>query len=140
MYCIPGGYIQRGSLLSLEENHMSHDPQASIPLTAAMFQILLALADGDRHGYAIMQEVAARTGGRVRLGPGTLYRSIKRMLEEGLIEESGGRPAPEEDDERRIYYRLTKLGHRVASAEAETLAKLVRVARAKKLLPGAASA
>ncbi len=119
---------------------MSYSAPELPSVTRAMFEILLALADGDRHGYAIMHEVADRTEGRLRLGPGTLYRSIRRMLEEGLIEESGERPVPELDDERRIYYRLTTLGRYVASTEAEALAKLVRLAHTKKLLPGAASA
>lgn len=114
---------------------MKRDPQALLPLTPAVFHILLTLADGERHGYAIMQEVAGRTGGQVRLGPGTLYRSIKRMLEDGLIQESDQRPDPELDDERRIYYRLTDFGQRAAVAEAERLAWLVGVARAKNLLP-----
>ncbi len=104
------------------------------PLTPAVFQILLALADGERHGYGIMKEVAANTGGRMQMGPGTLYGSIKRMLAAGLIEESGERPDPELADERRRYYRLTPLGRRVAAAEAERLAALVHVARAKCLL------
>ncbi len=104
-------------------------------MTAAAFQILLALADAERHGYGIMQEVLQRTGGKVRLGPGTLYGSIKRMLEQGLIVESGERPDPELDDERRRYYRLTAQGRRAAAAEAERLEALLRAARAKKLLP-----
>ena len=98
------------------------------------FQVLLALADDERHGYAIMQEVASRTEGKMRLGPGTLYGSIKRMLAGDLIEESDERPDPELDDERRRYYRLTQLGQRVAAAEVERLAKLVRVAKSKSLL------
>ena len=110
------------------------DPEELLPLTPAVFHILLALADGERHGYGVIKEVDARTEGRVRLGPGTLYGSIKRMLEEGLIEESGERPDPELDDERRRYYRLTKFGRRVAVAEAERLARLVASARAKRLL------
>jgi len=114
---------------------MKRDPQALLPLTPAVFHILLTLADGERHGYAIMQEVAGRTGGQVRLGPGTLYRSIKRMLEDGLIQESDQRHDPELDDERRIYYRLTDFGQRAAAAEAGRLARLVGVARAKNLLP-----
>ena len=105
-----------------------------LPLTPAMFHILLALADRERHGYHIMQEVEERTEGDVRLGPGTLYGSIKRMLSDGLVEESGERPDPEMDDERRRYYRLTDFGYRVASAEAERLARLVKSARSKKLL------
>jgi DNA-binding PadR family transcriptional regulator len=103
-----------------------------LPLTPAIFHILLALADGERHGYAIMQEVGSR--GNLRLGPGTLYGSIKRMLADGLIKESDERPDPEIDDERRRYYRLTDFGQRVVSAETERLAKLVRHARSKSLL------
>lgn len=99
-----------------------------------MFHILLALADKERHGYDIMREVDERTEGSVRLGPGTLYGSIKRMLKDGLVAESDERPDPEMDDERRRYYRLTDFGYRVATAEAERLAKLVKTARAKKLL------
>lgn len=99
------------------------------------FQVLIALADEERHGYGIMQEVARRTGGTVRLGPGTLYGAIKRMLDERLIEESDERPDPEMDDERRRYYRLTARGRKAAATEAERLAELVRAARAKRLLP-----
>jgi DNA-binding PadR family transcriptional regulator len=110
------------------------DPEELLPLTPAVFHILLALADGERHGYGVIKEVDARTEGKVRLGPGTLYGSIKRMLTEGLIEESGERPDPELDDERRRYYRLTKFGRRVAVAEAERLSRLVASARAKRLL------
>ena len=113
---------------------MKVDRMAFRPPTPAAFQILLALADGEKHGYAIMQEVSARTGGKLRLGPGTLYGSIKRMLEEELIVESAERPDPALDDERRRYYRLTEVGRRVAEAEAQRLAQLVRVARAKDLL------
>ena len=109
-------------------------PQDLLPLTPAVFEILLALADQERHGYGIMLEVELRTGGATRLGPGTLYGSIKRMLSDGLIEESGERPDPEMDDERRRYYRLTDFGYRVATAEAERLARLVKSARSKKLL------
>ena len=109
-------------------------PEAWLPLTPAMFHILLALADKERHGYDIMREVDERSEGKMRLGPGTLYGSIKRMLSDGLIDESGERPDPEMDDERRRYYRLTDLGHRVAVAEAERLEKLVKSARTKKLL------
>lgn len=100
-----------------------------------MFHILLALADRERHGYDIMQEVDQRTEGTVRLGPGTLYGSIKRMLADGLVEESGDRPDPELDDERRRYYRLTDFGLRVAKAEAERLSQLVKASVAKKLIP-----
>lgn len=106
-----------------------------LPLQPATFHILLALADEDRHGYAIIMDVAARTGGAVRLSAGTLYRSIQRMLEEGLIVEPRERPAPEDDDERRRYYRITALGAAVAKAEARRLADLVKMARARGLAP-----
>jgi DNA-binding PadR family transcriptional regulator len=111
------------------------DPEALLPLTPAMFEILVALADGERHGYAIMQEVELRTEGKTRIGPGTLYRSIQRLMEDGLITESDERPALEMDDERRRYYRITDLGYRVAVAEARRLSELVSMAQAKKLLP-----
>ena len=109
-------------------------PESQLPLTAATFQILMALADGERHGYAIMREVAERSGGAVRLGPGTLYGSLKRLLEGGLIEEAGERPDPEMDDERRRYYRITPFGLAVARAEARRLDALVRAARQKNLI------
>ena len=110
------------------------NPSDFLPLTPAMFHILLALADSERHGYDIMREVDERTDGSVKLGPGTLYGSIKRMLSDGLIEESDERPDPDMDDERRRYYRLSTFGHRVAVAEAQRLAQLVKAARSKKLL------
>jgi DNA-binding PadR family transcriptional regulator len=109
-----------------------------LPLPAATFHILLALADDDRHGYAIIQEVAARTGGELQMSAGTLYRSIHRMLEQGLLVETSERPAPEEDDERRRYYRITPFGAAVASAEARRLAQLLRMARAAGFSPGRA--
>lgn len=109
--------------------------EGMLPLTPAVFHMLLALSDGERHGYGIMREIAARTHGKLRMGPGTLYGTIKRMLGDGLIEESGERPDPEMDDQRRRYYRLTPLGRRVAEAEARRLETLVRDARAKRLLP-----
>ena len=112
------------------------DPESLLPLTPAVFHIMLALADGERHGYGIMQEVAALTNGTMRLGPGTLYGSIKRMLADGLIEESDERPDPELDDERRRYYRLTDFGQRVARLEARRLARLVDEARTRRLLAG----
>ena len=110
------------------------DPQSLLPLPVSEFQILLALADEERHGYAIKREVADRTGGDVQLGPGTLYGSIKRMVADGLIEESDERPDPDLDDERRRYYRITTLGRRVAVAEARRRERLVGIARAKRLL------
>ena len=109
-------------------------PEDLLPLTPAMFHILLALADRERHGYDIMREVDERTEGKMRLGPGTLYGSIKRMLKAGWIEELDERPDPEMDDERRRYYRLTDFGYRLAVAEAERLARLVKTARNKRLL------
>lgn len=108
-----------------------------LPLPEAALHILMALAEDDRHGYAIIQDVAARTRGEVKLGPGTLYRSIQRMLEQGLIEETRERPAPELDDERRRYYRITPLGKAAARAEARRLAGLVRLARASGFAPKA---
>ena len=110
------------------------DPRSLLPLTPAVLHILLALADEERHGYGIMKEVEGRTGGEVRLGPGTLYGSIKRMLADGLIEESDERPDPGWDDQRRRYYRITDFGRRVTGAEAERLQGLIDAARAKKLL------
>ena len=104
------------------------------PLTPAVFHILLALADRDRHGYGIMLEVAERTNQQVRMGPGTLYGTLKRMLEGGLIEECGERIDPDLSDERRRYYRITRQGRRAAVAEAERLQSLVRIARAKSVL------
>lgn len=109
-------------------------PESHLPLTPAAFQILVALVDRERHGYAIMREVAERTDGAVRLGPGTLYGSLKRMLERGLIEEGGERADPEMGDERRRYYRITEFGLSVARAEARRLEGMVRAARQKKLI------
>ena len=104
-------------------------PEQELPLSPAVFHIVLALAEGERHGYAIMQDVAASTGGQVRMGPGTLYGTLKRMLAAGLVEESSERPDPALDDERRRYYRLTDFGAKVAEAESRRLARLVRVAQ-----------
>ena len=109
-------------------------PDDELPLTPPTFQILLALVDGERHGYAIMKEVGDRTGGEVRLGPGTLYGSLKRLLEGGLVEEVGERADPELGDERRRYYRITPFGLAVARAEAQRMDAIVRSARKKKLL------
>lgn len=114
---------------------LQREAQSFLPLQPATFHILVALAGGDQHGYAIIQDVAERTGGAIRLSPGTLYRSIQRMLEDGLIVEPRRRPAPEDDDERRRYYRITPLGTAVAKAEAGRLAELVRMARARGLAP-----
>ena len=104
------------------------------PLSPAVFHILLALAAGEMHGYAIMQEIAILSDGQVHVGPGTLYGSIKRLLAAGLIEESGDRPDPRLDDERRRYYRLTQDGHRILTAEAERMQGLVRAAQARKVV------
>ena len=112
------------------------EPEAFLPLTPSVLHILLALADRERHGYGIIQDIAERTDGAMRMGPGTLYGSIKRMLADGLIEESGERPAPEyDDDRRRCYYRLTELGRRVLGAEARRLEQVLRIAQSKKVLP-----
>jgi DNA-binding PadR family transcriptional regulator len=109
-------------------------PHDLLPLTPPVFHILLALADEERHGYGIMQEVARQTGDALQLGPGTLYGCLKRMLAAGLVEESEERPDPALDDERRRYYRMTSLGQRVARAEAQRLASAVSAARSKRLL------
>ena len=113
--------------------------EALLPLPRATFHILMAVSGEDRHGYAIIQDVAERTGGELKLSAGTLYRSIQRMLEQGLIVEPRQRPAPEEDDERRRYYRITPFGTAVARAEAGRLADLVRMARSRGLAPERAS-
>lgn len=114
------------------------DIAAQLPLTPGVFHILLAVADQDRHGYAIILDVAERTGGVVRLGTGTLYTAIARLLEQRLIEESDERPGEDEDDERRRYYRLTPFGREVANAEARRLAALVRMARGRGITGTAA--
>lgn len=114
-------------------------PDDLLPLTPAVFHILLALADGEKHGYSIMQEVTRITNGSIQMGPGTLYGTIKRMLESRLIEETDERPDPNMDDERRRYYRLTSFGERVAQAEAGRLALLLNVAQSKRLMGGAPS-
>lgn len=118
----------------------SYDPEGMLPLTPAVFHILLALADGERHGYSIMQEIVAQTEGKMRIGPTTLYRSIKQMLAGGLIVEADERPDPTLDDERRRYYRLTIFGQQVAHAETQRLARMLAVAQTKPLLGGVISA
>jgi DNA-binding PadR family transcriptional regulator len=115
--------------------HKSAPLEGFLPLPTATFHILMAVAEEDRHGYAIIQDVAARTGGELKLSAGTLYRSIQRMLEQGLIVETQERPAPELDDERRRYYRITPLGAAVAKAEATRMAKLVKWARGLGFAP-----
>jgi DNA-binding PadR family transcriptional regulator len=104
------------------------------PLTPAVYHILLALADGEKHGYAIMKDVEAQTEGQIKMGPGTLYGSVKRMLAAGLIEEAEERPDPALDDERRRYYRLTALGRTVVAAESERLARALKIAYQKHVL------
>ncbi len=106
------------------------------PMTPAVYQILLSLADTDRHGYGIMQEVAARTGGEVNLGPGTLYRSIKRLRKVGLIEGMDDATAAAGEDDRRRFYRITDAGRRVLEAEALRLARLVAQAHTKNVIDG----
>jgi DNA-binding PadR family transcriptional regulator len=111
-------------------------PEDMLPLTPAVFHILLALADGEKHGYAIMQEVDEVSEGTVNMGPGTLYGSIKRMLKVGLIEETDERPDPELDQQQRRYYQLTNFGERVLKAESFRLEAVVRAVRNKKILGG----
>ena len=117
---------------------MTTEADSLLPLPPATFHILVALGDEDRHGYAIMQEVSARTGGELTLNAGTLYRSIQRMLEQGLIVEASTRPAPAQDDERRRYYRITPFGRTVAKAEARRLAQMLKLARESGFAPGKA--
>jgi DNA-binding PadR family transcriptional regulator len=111
------------------------DPESFLPLHRDTFHILVSLADRDRHGYAVMQDVLDRTNGKLRFSPSSLYASIRRLLEQGLIEELAERPDPSNDDERRRYYRLTRLGRDVAKAEARRLERLLGDARASGLLP-----
>ena len=110
-----------------------------LPLTAPVFHILLALCEGERHGYAIMQDVAWQTNDALQLGPGTLYGCLKRMLAAGLVEESDERPDPTLDDSRRRYYRMTALGGRTVRAEAARLENAVTAARSRKLLEATAA-
>ena len=111
-----------------------NNPEDLLPLTPAVFNIMLALADGEKHGYGIMLEVETNTNGQITMGPGTLYGSIKRMLKAGLIEECDERSDPDLDHQRRRYYRLTGMGQQVLRLEAERLASQVHLARAKNLL------
>src|ERR1022692_3979422 len=117
---------------------MHEDPASLLPLPSATFHILMAVASEDRHGYAIIQDIEQRTGGALRLSAGTLYRSIQRMLEQGLLVETNERPAPEQDDERRRYYRITPFGTAVAQAEVKRLAQLLDLARASGFVTGRA--
>jgi DNA-binding PadR family transcriptional regulator len=111
------------------------EPDSYLPLPRDTFHILVSLADRDRHGYSVMLDVAERTDGALRLSPSSLYAAIKRLLGQGLIEELDERPDPRHDDQRRRYYRLTRLGRRVATAEALRLQRLLSDARATGLLP-----
>jgi len=111
------------------------DPDSLLPLKPVVFQVLLSLVDGERHGYALVQDIAERTAAKLDLEPGNLYRVLKAMLDEGVIEESERRPAPDRDDERRRYYRITSFGHKVAMAEAARLDRIVADARARNLIP-----
>lgn len=110
-------------------------PEELLPLTPGMFHVLIALADGEKHGYAIIKEVARRTDGAIRLSAGTLYTLIRRFVQEGVIIEADERPDPALDDERRRYYRLTEFGRDVARAEAARMESTLSMARAKKLIP-----
>ena len=114
------------------------NPDDLLPLKPVVFQVLLSLADGERHGYAIVQDIAERSSARMQIEPGNLYRTLHYMLAEALIEESDRRPAPGLDDERRRYYRITRFGYRVAAAEAARLLEVVADARARNLLKGRA--
>jgi DNA-binding PadR family transcriptional regulator len=111
-------------------------PESFLPLKPHWFHVLLSLADQEQHGYGIMQEVLDRTDGKIRLWPATLYGTMKRLMDEDLIEESAVRPAPEADDARRRYYKLTQFGRRVLTAESQRLNDLVRVIRTKRGLLG----
>jgi DNA-binding PadR family transcriptional regulator len=111
------------------------DIDALLPLRPATFHILMALSDEHRHGYAIIQDIAMRTNSKLRMSAGTLYRSIQRMQEQDLIMETHRRPHPDEDDERRRYYQITPFGMAVARAEARRLAQLVKLARARGIVP-----
>ena len=123
------------SVVVLPTNQETFTPQSLIPLRPVIFEILLILSEEERHGYGLMQDVKERTNGRSILGPGTLYRTLNEMQQMNLIERSDRRPAPDLDDERRRYYRLTAFGRQVAAAEAERMAALVRTARSGNLFP-----
>jgi DNA-binding PadR family transcriptional regulator len=112
---------------------MAKQSMSPQPLTPAVFHILLSLADGEKHGYGIMKHVELQTKGGIKMGPGTMYGTIKRMLAAGLIEETEDRPDPELDDERRRYYRLTAVGRKVAVAETQRLTQVLKIARQKHI-------
>lgn len=112
---------------------MAKQSMSPQPLTPAVFHILLSLADGEKHGYGIMKNVELQTKGGIKMGPGTMYGTIKRMLAAGLIEETEDRPDPELDDERRRYYRLTAVGRKVAVAETQRLTQVLKIARQKHI-------
>ena len=114
--------------------HETRNPLDYLPLTPAMFHVLVALADGDRHGYAVIKDVSARTAGRVELGTGTLYGIIKRLLADGLAVESSRRQPADRDDPRRKYYRLTPFGREVVAAETDRLQAMVAAARSTRML------
>jgi DNA-binding PadR family transcriptional regulator len=114
---------------------MTDRADSHLPLAPSVFHVLLALADGEKHGYAVMKEIRTRTGGAISLGASTLYGIVKRLVEDGLIEESSERPDPALDDERRRYYGLTELGRAVAVAESRRLEATLGIARAKRLIP-----
>ena len=123
-------YYMDGAMTETERN-----PHELLPLHHSEFHILLPLTGGSLHGYRIMQQVGIQTEGKMRMGPGTLYGAIKRLLTAALIEEDAARPDPEFDDSRRRYYRLTSFGRKVVIAEAKRLNHLVQIARTKRLLP-----
>jgi DNA-binding PadR family transcriptional regulator len=129
-------YVQLSNYVHCGYTHsVNIDAESLLPLPPATFHILVALADEDRHGYAVIKDVAARTGGKLKLSPGTLYRSIDRMVQQGLIREISSRPARDMDDERRRYYRITPFGRDVAWAESRRLAQMLDLARARGLAP-----
>ena len=119
---------------SRQRRQPARDPRSLLPLTPIVFQVLLSLADADRHGYAIIREVERRTDGLMVLRTGTLYTVMKRLLDLDLVEESDARPSPDQDDERRRYYRVTAFGRAVMEAEAHRLESLVALARDKRVL------
>jgi DNA-binding PadR family transcriptional regulator len=121
--------------MTTSRSHASPTPDSLLPLKPVVFQVLLSLVDGERHGYALVQDIAERTAAKIDLEPGNLYRVLKGMLDEGVIEESERRPAPDRDDERRRYYRITAFGRKVAMAEAARLDRIVADARARNLIP-----